>query len=191
MKKTLLASALALAFGLSGHVMASQPSMHNGGSGGNTGGQDTVVPAGADDGGVVASQGARVEQDSRNDSRNQSNQNNSEGDAKAYDPGAAAANNGSNATSNLTNAFNTTKAIAMSKLHGSVSHNVILGVGNSASAHGSANGGKASGGLGGIGIGGSALSLAARGGAAIGGDGGKAGSGGEGEITKHFKATSK
>jgi hypothetical protein len=180
MKKTLLATAVALAFGFTGHVMAGQPSMHSGGSNGGSGGQGTVVPAGADDGGVVASQGARVEQDSRNDSRNQSGQNNSEGDAKAYEVGAAAANNGGQATANLNNAFNTSKAVAMTKLHGSVSHNLILGVGNSASTHGSADGGKAYGGDGGKGIGGNAKSVGAKGGGAYGGDGGSGGSGGKG-----------
>lgn len=182
MKKTLLATAVALAFGLTGHVMAQQSSMHSGSSNGHSGGEGTVVPAGADDGGVVASQGARVEQDSRNDSRNQSGQNNSEGDAKAYDPGSAAANNGGWATSTMTNAFNTSKAVAMSKLHGSVSHNLILGVGNSASTHGSADGGKAYGGDGGKGYGGSAKSVGAKGGGAYGGDGGSGGSGGKAFI---------
>jgi len=182
MKKTLLATAVAMAFGLTGHVMAQQPSMHSGSSNGQSGGQGTVVPAGADDGGVVASQGARVEQDSRNDSRDQSGQNNSEGDAKAYDPGSAAANNGGWATSTMTNAFNTSKAVAMSKLHGSVSHNLILGVGNSASTHGSADGGKAYGGDGGKGYGGNAKSVGAKGGGAYGGDGGSGGSGGKAFI---------
>jgi hypothetical protein len=184
MKKTLLASALAIAFGLSGQAMASEG--HSGGhSGGSGGGTGQAAEAGAaatvtSHGGPAAAQGSLVNQDSFNetDSRDQSGQNNSDGDAKSYDTAGVAANNGGWATSTLTNAFNTSKAIATSRLHGSVSHNMIMGLGNKASTFGSADGGKAYGGKGGLGIGGSAMSLGAKGGAAEGGEGGNGGDAG-------------
>lgn len=184
MKKTLLASALAIAFGLSGQAMASG-SGHGGSDGGSGGGTGQAADAGAtstqtNHGGAAASQGSIANKDAFNDtdSRDQSGQNNSHGDAKSYDTAGVAANNGGWATSTLTNAFNTSKAIAMSKLYGSVSHNMIMGLGNKASTFGSADGGKAYGGIAGLGVGGSALSLGAKGGSANGGDGGDGGAAG-------------
>ena len=188
MKKTLLVSALAIAFGLSGQAMASGSGHGGSGHGDSGGGAGQAGEAAAtvtSHGGPAASQGSHTNQDSFNDTdnRDQSGQNNSGGDAKSYDTAGVAANNGGWATSTLTNAFNTSKAIATSKLHGSVSHNMIMGVGNKASASGSADGGKAYGGDGGKGMGGNARSLGAKGGSATGGDGGDGGAAGVAAAT--------
>lgn len=166
MKKTVLASTIALAFGMCGAVLA-QPHHHqHSGAEVNQRAHDAAV---ANDESMAAN-------DSMND--NSRNQNNSDGDAKSYATGGAAANNGATASSALTNAFNTqdsfnsNKVIAMSKLEGSVSHNHIANIGNTASNQGTADGGTGKGGTGGTANGGLARSSAGDSGRATGGSAG-------------------
>jgi hypothetical protein len=167
MKKTVLASTIALAFGLGGAAMA-QPHHHQHSSG-------TEVSQRANDG-ATANDDAMASNDSMND--NSRNQNNSDGDAKAYDTGSVAANNGATASAVLRNSFNTSdsfnsnKVIAMSKLEGSVSHNRVSGIGNVASNHGTADGGTGKGGTGATATGGLARSTAGDSARATGGEGG-------------------
>ena len=162
MKKTVLASTIALAFGLCGAVMA-QPQHHQ--SAGTDIHQHT-------DNGATANDDSMAANDSMNDSSR--NQNNSDGDAKATDTGAVAANNGATASSvvrdsfNTSDSFNTNKVIAESSLHGSVSHNKVENIGNVATNKGSADGGT---GKGGSGTGGLARSNGGDSGRAVGGEG--------------------
>ena len=165
MKKTVLASTIALAFGMCGVVLA-QPHHHNSGSDVH---QRTTNGATANDDGMAAN-------DSMND--NSRNNNNSDGDARASSTGAVAANNGATASSvlrdsfNTSDAFNSTKYIAKSKLEGTVSNNHLHGIGNVASNEGSANGGTGKGGTGGSATGGLARSNAGDSARATGGEGG-------------------
>ena len=164
MKKTVLASTIALAFGLCGAVMA-QPH-HNHRSAG------TDIHQHSDDG-ATANDDSMAANDSMND--NSRGQNNSDGDAKATETGAVAANNGATASSDVRDSFNTSdsfnsnKVIAESKLHGSVSHNKVENIGNVATNKGSADGGT---GKGGTGTGGLARSNGGDSGRAVGGEGG-------------------
>lgn len=163
MKKTVLASTIALAFGLCGGVMA-QPHHHQ------SAGTDVHVHS---DNGATANDESMAANDSMNDSSR--NQNNSDGDAKARGTGTVAANNGATASSvlrdsfNTSDAFNTNKVMAMSKLDGSVSHNKVENIGNVATNKGSADGGT---GKGGTGTGGLARSNGGDSGRAVGGEGG-------------------
>ena len=157
MKKTVLASTIALAFGLCGAVMA-QPHHHQSAG--------TDIHQHTDDG-ATANDDSMAANDSMNDSSR--NQNNSDGDAKASDTGAVAANNGATASSVLRDSFNSNKVIAESKLHGSVSHNKVENIGNVATNKGSADGGT---GKGGTGTGGLARSNGGDSGRAVGGEGG-------------------
>ena len=165
MKKTVIASTIALAFGMCGAVLA-QPHHHHSGS---------DVHQRANDG-ATANNDAMAANDSMND--NSRNNNNSDGDAKATNTGAVAANNGATASSvlrdsyNTTDAFNSTKYIAKSKLEGSVSNNHIHGIGNVATNQGSADGGTGKGGTGGSATGGLARSNAGDSARATGGEGG-------------------
>jgi hypothetical protein len=167
MKKTVLASTIAIAFGMGGAALA-QPHHHHQRSG-------VELNQHADDA-AVANDDSMAANDSMND--NSRNQNNSDGDAKAYDTGAVAANNGATASAVLRNAFNTndsfnsTRYIAKSKLEGSVTNNHIHGVGNMVSNQGSADGGTGKGGTGGVATGGLARS---NGGNSAGATGGEAG----------------
>ena len=192
MNKTLLASAIGLAFGIAGTAWANPT--NNGaaeGSGGTQTAEAHSDQSGQTGAGVNANEYAKVWQgnskDSGNSDSSQSNSNNADsstnnsnnnksknlsqsgndGDAKAKDYGTAA-NNSSNATSNFNNAFNTNKAVAVSKLEGMVTKVMVHGLGNNATNNGNADG--AMGGKGGKGYGGSSSSSAS-GGTSTGGNG--------------------
>ena len=55
---------------------------------------------------------------------------NNAGDAYADGAGSASANNGGTSTSALSSSFNTSKAVAISRLEGSVSDVSVSGIGN-------------------------------------------------------------
>lgn len=97
----------------------------------------------------------------QNNDKSTGNNRNNKGDANAAG-WATAANNSSTAISSFKDSFNSSKTIAKVELNGFVSHNSVKDIGNIASNKGDANG--ASGGKGGSGYGGKAT----------GGDGGSA-----------------
>src|SRR6478609_4558701 len=104
MKKTLLASALTLAF--SGLAYATANDQESGRNGVNTSTDTTNVTVNASD----SSTHNRSESDSSVHNRTRS------GDADASGDRSVATNNGS--TASFSNAFNTTKVVALSKLEG-------------------------------------------------------------------------
>ena len=122
MNKTLLAVALALAY-------SATPAWADGGPGG---------PGGHSDPGDTTTIDVKVDIDNSDSSTKSGNYNN-KGDAAALGLGSTAANNGASATSNFSNAFNTSKAIAKIELGGNVSGNTV-NLGNAAANFGSTYG---------------------------------------------------
>ncbi len=144
MNKTLLAVAVALAY--------------------------SVTPAWADDRdrGGRSDPSLEITVDLENVANDQSHDNGERNAKNLGGQGNAAANNGSNATTNFTNSFNTNKAIAKTELSGTISGNRVSDIGNVVKNYGDANGGKGYGGFGGFG------------GTGTGGSGGNGGNGGNG-----------
>ena len=121
MRKTLIATAILLGIGL-------------------------TLPAMADDDNSTNSHNNSSTHTRTNSS--QGNDRNNVGDANASAVGAASANNGGTATSAVTNSFNNSKAVAVSRLDGTVTDIQVSGIGNVAQNWGNANGargGKATG----------------------------------------------
>ena len=114
-----------------------------------------------------------------NDNSDNSNNSHDNGDrnAASLGLGSTAASSGATASSTFDNAFNTSKAIAKIDLNGTVSNNMVHGIGNVVGNMGSANG--AAGGKGGWGFGG----------AGTGGSGGNSGNGGNGGAGGNAGAT--
>src|SRR5215204_1622568 len=106
MKKTLLASAIALAFGVCGTAFAAANDQTSGDTGTNTSTDTTTLT-------VTAT-------DSSTRTRTDSSVN---GDATAGAVRSAALNNGSTGT--FTNAFNSTRVVALSRLEGTVTGNTV------------------------------------------------------------------
>ena len=170
MKKTLLASALVLAFGLSGAAFADQGGDRQHGS------RNDHPSLNLD---YDLDQSTTTHTSTRTETRNENSVNKESGDAIAGAARSVALNNGSWGT--FSNAFNQTTATATSSLSGTVSHNHVMNVGNSAHSFGSADGGFATGGDGGSAGGGKAMGMV------IGGKGGSSfgalgGSTGEAEV---------
>ena len=117
MKKTLLAAAIALAFGFSAHAQEKGTTVANDVFGDNTQTASTnSTQSGA---------GACRAQDNSSATQDNSAQNNSTGEAAANAMGSSAANNGATSSASFTNAFNTSTATASSTLSGSVSGNTV------------------------------------------------------------------
>ncbi len=138
-RKSMIATAVLLAMGVSGQAWSQNQNEHGPGDNNATNSEDYS-----------------------------GNNRNNDGLALAAGLGNAAANNNSSATTNVTNSFNTNKAIARTELVGVVSGNAVYGIGNAAGTIGDASGGD--GGNGGHGLGGIAV-----GGYGEGGDGGNGG----------------
>ena len=155
MRKTLIASAVLLGLGLTGQAFAQATNTENGP------GADTLVA---------------VDFDATDSSTHDGDNRNNDGVAYADGYGTAAANNGGTATATFSNAFNHSKAVAETKLIGSVSGITVHDIGNVAKNWGDANGGN--GGRGGTGRGGDGYGGEGTGGR--GGNGGDGGSGGNG-----------
>lgn len=177
MKRTLVASALVMAFGLSGMAWA------NGSGGYGSGGDETTTTN------TTTNTTVDVDVDlTKNTSINKSDSstNKNSGDNRANGARSVALNNGSAAT--FSNAFNVTTAVASSVLKGSVSHNAIQNIGNWAQNNGSAAGARGgSGGAGGSGGSGGSAGGGAddggynhKGGSGSGGSSGTGGDGGNG-----------
>ena len=128
-RKTLIASAVLLGLGLTGQAFAQATNTENGP------GADTLVA---------------VDLDATDSSTHDGDNRNNDGVAYADGYGTAAANNGGTATATFSNAFNHSKAVAETKLIGSVSGVTVYDIGNVAKNWGDANGG--SGGRGGAGF---------------------------------------
>jgi hypothetical protein len=160
MKKTLLASAITLVF--AGTAWAN-PTNNNTTGGGN---DQTATATSTQSGpGNHANENSTATQDNSDRSTSTStrtatltsnrtstrtstatnSRNRTDQDMSGY--GNAAAANGSTATANFTNSFNSSRAIAVSRLSGTVSGNAISSIGNYATNNGAANG--ATGGAGG------------------------------------------
>jgi hypothetical protein len=129
MRKTLLLSAICLGLGLALPAMA-----------------DTTQTGGA---GPSAQKHSIAVQSS--DSSQHTYTDSGVGDAYADGQGSAAANNGGTASSSIASSFNTSKAVAISRLDGEVTDIRVHDVGNVAKNFGNANGGKGYGGRGGSG----------------------------------------
>ncbi|TWG80226.1 hypothetical protein L602_005300000010, partial [Cupriavidus gilardii J11] len=167
MNKTLLASAVTLLLGAAGQALA-QPS--------NTSGDvDSIdgasIQVAYNDASTRTLTSTRNDNDQDNDTITKTNSENRGRAWVADGYGNAAANNGGTATASFSNAFNTTRAVATTRLSGTVSGLTVSHIGNVARQNGNAAGGV--GGRGGNGTGGTALG-------GIGGDGGNSGNGGAG-----------
>ena len=141
MKKSLLASAIAMAF--CGAAFAQQTANPTGdGSAKNVNYSDSSTYSRTDS-------STRTRTDSSTHTRTDSSTNKDSGDAVASASRTAALNNGSTGAFDNAFNFNKTTATASSELNGTVSNNGVWGIGNQAINNGSAAGGKAYGGTGG------------------------------------------
>mgnify|MGYP003577549287 FL=1 len=149
-RKTLIASAVLLGLGLTGQAFAQQTNTENGT------GDDILVNLAVDASNNSTNTDNSNNSDNSDNSDSSNNSDNSDhsdnsshegdnrnnrGSAKAEGYGSTAANNGSTATSTFSNSFNHSKAVAETKLIGSVSGVTVHDIGNVAKNWGDANGG--------------------------------------------------
>ncbi|KFX26376.1 signal peptide protein, partial [Ralstonia solanacearum] len=149
MKKTLLATAIAMGLGVSGAAWADIGNTASGAGDKTQTNTSTITNTTTTTDTNTSSRTSTRSTDNSNQNNDQSqgsNRDNS-GWAHAEGYGTAAANNGGTAVSTFSNSFNSSKAIAISRLDGTVSNLSISGIGNVATNTGTANGG--SGGRGG------------------------------------------
>jgi hypothetical protein len=134
MNRTLVASAIALAFTMAGSAWADQ-TITKTGDGSDTFTDTTTTTITPINTGAAANNNSTATQ-------------NTAGTAAALAAGSAAANNGGTASATLTNAFNTNNVINSSTLSGTVAGVTVVGIGNSAVNLGTTVGGPGAAGTG-------------------------------------------
>ncbi|MGD7119962.1 hypothetical protein ACQCTC_25365, partial [Ralstonia pseudosolanacearum] len=141
MKKTLLATAIAMGLGVSGAAWADIGNTASGAGDKTQTNTSTITNTTTTTTTDTSSRTSTRNTDNSNQNNDQSqgsNRDNS-GWAHAEGYGTAAANNGGTAVSTFSNSFNTSKAIAISRLDGAVSNISVSGIGNVATNTGTAN----------------------------------------------------